>query len=402
MSDIRDRKYGYRRMANFEALRVIAMFMVIVLHYLAHGGLLPGQTEELSRDTVTGALIESFCIAAVNVWVLISGYFLSKTGVSIKRLVRVVVEVLFYTVAITGVMVLTGNGSGISGGAYGLLEYFFPISSEHYWFATAYVFMYLFAPLLNKGVLSLSRKQLKYTIIGLLIWFSLIKSVVPVAFPTDDYGYGFGWFLCLYLIAAYMRRYEVSFLNTFKKSLAIYLSSSVLIFIITVVTQLINERTGRLSSWLGTPFHYNFLLVLTAALGLFGMFRHTQMKEGIAANAVRALAPLTFGIYLLHEHSAIRDRWLVWMQEFIGEIPRRNPFLLVIHLITSAIIVFLAGAMVDFIRRIIFAWLQRILSGTKPAAMLRSLDSSIHKNTVEEERSIATEGIIDNNRYDNS
>ncbi|MBR5116670.1 MAG: acyltransferase family protein, partial [Lachnospiraceae bacterium] len=255
MNEGRIDKRFRRRDANFELLRILAMFMVIVLHYLAHGGLLPEADEPLSRDTITGSILESFCIAAVNVWVLISGYFLSRTGVSLKRLFKVILEVWFYTIIITSVMILTGNGIAVRGGVYGILEAFLPISSEHYWFATAYVFMFLFSPLLNKGVIVLSRRQLKYTIIGLLFWFSIIKSFVPVALATDDHGYGFGWFLVLYLIAAYMRKYDVRILNSARGGLIVWLLSGAGILLLTVLTHTIHLSTGRLATWLGTPYH---------------------------------------------------------------------------------------------------------------------------------------------------
>ena len=379
-----DKRYS-RRDANFELLRILAMFMVIVLHYLAHGGLLPEASVPLNRDTITGAVIESLCIAAVNVWVLISGYFLSRTGVSLKRLFKVLLEVWFYTIIITVVMVLTGNGSGIQGGFYGILEAFLPISSEHYWFATAYVFMFLFSPLLNKGVIVLSRKQLKYTIIGLLFWFSIIKSFVPVALATDDYGYGFGWFLVLYLIAAYMRKYDVRILNSARGGLMVWLLSGVGIFVLTAASHAVHLSTGRLATWLGTPYHYNFILTLTAALGLFSAFRYLEIPEGRLAQAVRFVAPLTFGVYLLHEHREIRDQWLAWIQDFIGPVPRNNPFLLCVHMITSVILVYLAGIMVDFIRKSLIQWLVRVLSDTGLGARFRGLDSSIHTERPREE-----------------
>ena len=45
------------RMANLEVLRCVAMMMVVVLHYLGKGGLLPDLTAPLSaQDTVAWLL----------------------------------------------------------------------------------------------------------------------------------------------------------------------------------------------------------------------------------------------------------------------------------------------------------------------------------------------------------
>ena len=75
------------RMANLELLRCVAMMMVVALHYLGKGELLT----DLSGEALGGAglaawLLESFCIVAVNVYMLISGYFLCSSSFKPSRL----------------------------------------------------------------------------------------------------------------------------------------------------------------------------------------------------------------------------------------------------------------------------------------------------------------------------
>ena len=65
-----------KRQLNYELLRIIAMLMIVSLHYLSKGEILGDHAR--NDMTVTGYvawLIEAFCIVAVNVYVLISGYF---------------------------------------------------------------------------------------------------------------------------------------------------------------------------------------------------------------------------------------------------------------------------------------------------------------------------------------
>ena len=50
------------RMANLEVLRCVAMMMVVVLHYLGKGGLLPDLTAPLSVQDMVAWLLEAFCI----------------------------------------------------------------------------------------------------------------------------------------------------------------------------------------------------------------------------------------------------------------------------------------------------------------------------------------------------
>ena len=84
-----------KRQANFEILRVLAMIMVVVLHYLSHSDSLLALGVPATSVRITGSLIESFCIVAVNVWVLISGYFLSQSGFKLKRILQIICEIFF-------------------------------------------------------------------------------------------------------------------------------------------------------------------------------------------------------------------------------------------------------------------------------------------------------------------
>jgi len=354
-----------KREANFELLRVIAMFMVVILHYLSHGDVLIKLGAPISKVNILATLIESFCIVAVNVWVLISGYFLSTSGFHLKKIIQIILEVLFYTITISIVMQIVGTYSmGKSDGFYKIAQYCFPIASEHYWFATSYVFMYILSPVLNSGIRKLSRWQLKVIIMGLLFWFCVIKTFIPVNFVTDDMGYGLNWFIVLYLIAAYIRKYDVRIMSNGKQSMIVYIASCLLIFVIELLIYGYNSATGGFNYYFDVPFHYNYLLCLTGALGLFSSVRYLKVTNRFISKSAIFIAPMTFGVYLLHEHIEIRDRWLVWMQNFFGPIPN-TVLSFAGHLITSVFVVFFAGVFVDFVRMQIFNFIGRILENTK-------------------------------------
>ena len=89
-----------RRIASIELLRIAAMLMVVTLHYISKTGALALPGDEMTPVRYMGGLIESFCIVAVNVYVLISGYFLSAVPFKVSRGVRLLAQVLFYTLLI--------------------------------------------------------------------------------------------------------------------------------------------------------------------------------------------------------------------------------------------------------------------------------------------------------------
>lgn len=354
------------------------MLMVVILHYLNHADLVLQLKEPATPVRITGSLIQCVCIVAVNVWVLISGYFLSNAEYRLKRILTVIAEVYFYTIGITAVMLATFSAHiNATDSIYKAIQFLLPFESEHYWFATAYLLMVLFSPILNAGIRMLDRRQMKVTILGLLIWFSFIRSFVPVILVTDDYGYGFGWFMTLYLIAAYIRRYDVTIFSTKGKSLAIYLGSAAVGFVIEFLIYRAHVASGGLNYYFTMPTHYNFVFCLTGALGLFQFFRFVHVPEGAFSRIVRFVAPLTFGVYLLHEHLEVRTRWIDWMESFLGEIPRASVPGVLLHLIASVGIVFLAGIFIDWIRGIIFAFLARVLRNTRFAGFIRDTDAAL-------------------------
>ena len=367
-----------QRETNFELLRIIAMLMVVILHYLNYSDNVLQLDEAASAVRVTGSALQFLCIVAVNVWVLISGYFLSDAEYRLKRILIVIAEVYFYTVGVTAVMLFTSSAHiSATDSIYKAIQFLLPFESEHYWFATAYLLMVLFSPILNAGVRMLDRQQMKVTILGLLLWFSLIRSFVPAILVTDDYGYGFGWFMTLYLIAAYIRRYDVTLISTRGRSLIVYLASSMIAFLITFLLHAAHAHGGGLNYYFTMPTHYNFVFCLAGALGLFQFFRYINIPEGLFARVVRKVAPFTFGVYLLHEHLEVRHRWIDWMESVLWEIPRDSVPGFLLHLILSVCIVFLAGLFIDWIRSILFAFLARVLRNTGFATLIRKTDAAL-------------------------
>ena len=369
-----------KRNPSFELLRIIAMLMILTLHYNQQSGALLQLGESATPVNIFANIIESFAIAGINTYILISGFFLSKSNIRISRLITLICQVYFYTILISVAMQIAGIYSlNFDNSLYKLVQYVFPISSEHYWFVTAYVILYVLSPIMNAGVEKLSRKQLKLVIIGLLIWFSFIKSFVPVLFPTDHFGYDYGWFIVLYLIAAYIRKYDVVLFYTAKKSALVYIISCVIIAVMSISLYYINYYTGGFNHYQQMMFSYNFIFTLTASLGLFSMFRFLRLKDNAFASLVRFIGPLTFGVYLLHMHVEIRDRWVYWISNLIGPVRLDSIWLFIWHAIRCIIVVFVAGIFVDWIRKMIFDFMARVLHDTWLFKKIRQLDEELCK-----------------------
>ena len=367
---------GRKRQANFELLRILAMLMVVVMHFLSHTGALPAAQEGRmpGEREIFGTFLEAFCIVAVNVYVLLSGFFLSEKDFSFRRLWRLLLQILFYTLLIPPVLALAGALSWQEVlDPYHIWNCLFPVQSGHYWFVTAYVVMLLFSPVLNAAVRTLSRRQLKAVILGLLVFFCFGKSLSVLPFGTDRYGYDFGWFSCLYLIAAYLRKYGSTFLYGKKRGGALYLLSCTATAALALFCLYVCGRTGALEYYASVPFHYNFILCLAGALGLFSFFAGLRIPEGALSQAVRRISPAVFGVYLIHEHADVSARWALWI---VGDVSEHFWGYL-IQLTESVLLVFFVSVCIDLLRARMFDAAGRLLMRTKPGARFRGLLSGL-------------------------
>lgn len=137
------------RMANLELLRCVAMMMVAALHFLGKGGLLPDLTgSNLGSAGLAAWLLESFCIVAVDVYMFISGYFLTTSSFKLSRLLQLWLQIWSYSVVFGLLGAFTGVLRETAFDMHYLLTLLFPVTMEHYWFMTAYVFLYLLLPFL--------------------------------------------------------------------------------------------------------------------------------------------------------------------------------------------------------------------------------------------------------------
>ncbi len=132
------------RNTSLDSLRIISMLMIVILHVNSHGGVLNNISYV---NTTIARLFEYFCVCAVNIFILISGYFLVDSKFKLSRLIKLLLQVWFYSWVINIIMVLAGNAT-LS--AKELISIAFPISYKEYWFITAYIIMYLLSPALNR------------------------------------------------------------------------------------------------------------------------------------------------------------------------------------------------------------------------------------------------------------
>lgn len=166
----------------------------------------------------------------------------------------------------------------------------------------------------------------------------------------DSNGYHYGWFLCLFLVGAYIRRYGISKLAKGKDGAVLYVGMCVVIWAVSAICGMMERKTGALSYYVDMPYTYNYFFVFAGSLGMFYMFKNLNIKEGKTADWIRRLAPYTFGVYLIHSHILVGGRWMYWL----GVEKVHGTWLFIPHMIGCVLVVYLTGTVIDFARAYIF------------------------------------------------
>ena len=94
----------------------------------------------------------------------------------------------------------------------------YPMVFNLYWYFSTYFGMYLFLPVINKGIAQLSRYEFTLVVmstIGILVLWKDYKNKKSDVFHLIG-GYSVIWFLIFYLTGAYIGKYRVDY-NGFKK-----------------------------------------------------------------------------------------------------------------------------------------------------------------------------------------
>ncbi|MBS6978704.1 MAG: acyltransferase family protein, partial [Faecalibacterium prausnitzii] len=199
-----------KRHSGFETMRILSMVMIVLMHGIGHGGLGSAAPQGSAAFWIYWLL---FILARVstNCFVMLSGYYLSerKGAVRAGRLFRIGAQVWFYSMLTFCVAVKAG---AVPLSAVKLLRALLPLTSNGYWFASAYFLMYLSVPVLNAVVQSLDRRQYKTLLLVALllqsVWGTLFYWATDETFVNN--GYSFIWFYTLYFMAAYFRKYRVT------------------------------------------------------------------------------------------------------------------------------------------------------------------------------------------------
>lgn len=285
-----------KRDSGIDLLRVCAMGMIVLHHLLLHGGLVFA-FPDFSLSGMAVHLLNALTRCAVNVYALVSGYGMVRSHAKPSRLISLWLQVVFY--GVLGVLCLPLMGAAFQPGY--LFSAFTPVSHDYYWYFTCYVAVFCLSPFLNLLLNSLSKRQTGLMLLVLSVLFSLL----PTLMMTDRFqlnsGYHPGWLVILYLFGGAARLHGFAWFAKRWHALAAAAGSIALGWAF---------RLGVLAigaDWLEELLlHYTAPTMLVCGMALLALFAGRKLPAWLAKTA-GVLSPLTFGVYLIHEHPLVRE-----------------------------------------------------------------------------------------------
>lgn len=280
----RERNYG------IDALRLVSMYMVVVLHILGCGGILQNESAGTGVH-IASWIMEHAALVSVNCFALISGYVGLYNKHKLSGLIMQWIQVFTYSAGIMLLLFLL-IPEWVSGEE--MLHALLPVGYGEYWYFTAYCGSFLFMPLMNAAVQNQNRPQFILSGAGVLFLFVLYPTLIDNNPFQFNKGYSTIWLIILYYIGAGIRKHIVIPKKAVPVCLLVYVGSVLLHW-------LQNEVQGLKAV---SSLHYDNILNVSASIALFLAFTVLQPK-GITKKLIQSSASLAFAVYLIHTHPLI-------------------------------------------------------------------------------------------------
>lgn len=284
-----------KRQYGLDILRIFAMLLITTIHYIAYSGILKN-SEITIYNRVLLSCVSALSVSAVNLFVLITGYFSYEKKANFKRLFF-----LWFQVVVVGIVLLMIGAFLLKQpiGMVAIIKTLFPLSTMHYWFFTMYMSLMFLSPLINHLISHLTeRMHFDFCIGGFIL-----LSVFFVSNPFIDAKYyiadarGIVWLFYIYMVGAGFKKYNWNFLKT--KSILAFLGIYGMLLILQWFQISAIKNCQLLDSNSVLPF---FLSIL-----LFSFFKNIDITQLRLKKIIGELSSCSFLVYILQEHDVIRN-----------------------------------------------------------------------------------------------
>lgn len=330
-----------QRSSNLELFRIITMLLIVAHHYVVNSGLTaadgPILTNLSSWKSIFLLIFGAWGKTGINCFVLITGYFMCQSKITLKKFVKLIFEIELYKVVITCIFIITGYEAF---SVKSVVADILPIRSIAQNFTGCYLMFFLCIPFLNILIRNINEKQHIYII--LILGFIYIGMGTMPKFSVDmNYV---SWFAVLFLISSYIRLYPKKIFER-KGIWAILTLASIVLSVLSILVLIklgLTENANHIYYFVADS---NKIFAVTTALCAFMLFKNLKIRTSKFINTV---AMSTFGVLLIHANSSTMRQWL-W-KDTINCVGAYNSPYMVVYAIGSVVIIFAVCTVIDYLR----------------------------------------------------
>ena len=292
------------RQSNLELLRIVAMVIIVMHHFGIHGEF-SFSSETISINRLWIQFITMGGRLGVNIFVLISGYFLvSTSSIRTIKVLKLWGQIFFYSITIFFVFSVLGlRPFSIAE----LIRHLAPIIYSQWWFASLYFVLYLLTPYINRLLRTFDKKQY-ICFLALLIF---MWSIVPTFTMQTLYSNYLLWFIVTYSIAGYFKIFGVKTKLTGVQLIGLSITGILLTFSVVVLFDILGTKIPFFSENALYLYEMNMAPMWIIAVLMFLGFSKLDIGHSKILNMISSA---TFGVYLIHDNLYMRP--FLWERVF--------------------------------------------------------------------------------------
>ena len=329
------------RSSNIELLRIVAMMSIIAHHYVVHSTMVLNPVYP-TVNTLFLQLWGMWGKTAINVFVLITGYFMCENRLTVRRYLKILFEVLFYSWIVWLILAFFGHETLSWGGALKKFFLYELFTGQNRLFVPAFMWMYLLIPFMNIFISAASRKDIYICIAVLLAMFTGCGTFMKAAV-----FHHVGWYMTLYILGASIRKYPFAWMSRNRICVPLLTLMVLAAWASVVGIDQMGVCLGRRTS----PYFFmtdsHKILAFSVALFAFLVFKNWKVPPSRFINVV---ASTTFGVFLIHDATDGMRKWL-WLD--LVNVPKAYTMSL-LYLIGYSIVVmlcvFVVCSALDYLR----------------------------------------------------
>lgn len=329
-----------QRMSNFELLRIMAMFFIVIGHFFMNIGAFNSAT---GFNQIFVYLFGSLARISVNLFILIGAWFMIDKTFKAQRVLKLYFTTLFYTFSI----MLTLRLFHIPIGLFNTIQDIFPFYGRALWFITAYIGLMLLSPFLNV-FLQQKRDFLKKFII-VTFFLTVVVSTLYSKNRMDTWYCQLSWFCYMYVCVGYYKKYLFEKIRLNKYSVLFF---SCLAYFIFAAFKLISYNLS-IESGLWTvlnKYAENFLgdyKTLPNLICSFGIFYFVSNWDIGSNRFINLFSRSALAVYIIHSTPGFYD--YLWQTIFKGQLYVISPYFPIYAVLVTAT-VYIVCCSVDYLR----------------------------------------------------